>query len=455
MKLIVILIVIGILFGASMLLFQQFFYSIFVGCYHTLIRIASIFKKKASLWVKGRKDLFEDLKLHFEDNNKKTVWVHCASLGEFEQGRTVMESLKKQHPEIKILLTFYSPSGYEIQKNYQYADHVCYFPADTAKNAEKFISIVKPDIALFVKYEFWIHHINVLHNKQIPLFLISGIFRKNQLFFKWYAPIFRTALKKYTRIFVQNETSLKLLQSIKINTAEICFDTRFDRVNTIAENRKTLPEIATFVKDHNVIIAGSTWPKDEKLLAKAFYRSLVFINFKIIIVPHNIEEKYMRKTKKMYKKFSLIYSELNKATEADLIGKRVLIIDNIGMLSSLYQYGDINYIGGGFNKGIHNCLEAAVYGKPILFGPKFKKFNEAVELTKRNAAFDIRDYNELLNRINLMNQFQFIYKGASIDAEDYVQSHLGGTDKIVKETLEQLGIGNWELNSQKKLIIDN
>ncbi len=442
MKVVAIVFVMGIVFGASMLLFQQFYYSIFVRCYHTLIRIASLFNKKASLWVKGRKNLFENLKPLFQDNNKKIVWMHCASLGEFEQGRTVMESLKSKHPEIKILLTFYSPSGYENQKNYPYADHVCYFPADTAANAEKFISIVKPDIAIFVKYEFWIHHINALHKKNIPLFLISGIFRKKQLFFKWYAHIFRTALKKYTRIFVQNEDSLKLLQHIKITTAEICFDTRFDRVKTISENRKDFPEIATFVKDHNVIIAGSTWPKDEKLLAKAFYRSLVFVNFKIIIVPHNIDEKYMRKTKKLYKKFSLIYSELHKATEADLIGKRVLIIDNIGMLSSLYQYADINYIGGGFNKGIHNCLEAAVYGKPILFGPKFKKFNEAVELTQRNAAFDIRDYNELLNRINLMNQFQFIYTGAASDAEDYVQSHLGGTRKIVEATLEQLTIDN-------------
>ncbi len=440
MKEVAIVFVLVIVFGASMFLFQQFYYSIIVGCYHTLIKIASLFNKKASLWVSGRKNLFENLKLQFQDNNKKTVWIHCASLGEFEQGRTVMESLKSKYPDIKILLTFFSPSGYENQKNYPFADYVCYLPADTKANAEKFISIVKPDIAIFVKYEFWIHHINALHKKQIPLFLISGIFRKNQLFFKWYAPIFKTALKKYTRIFVQNENSLTLLQNIKITTAEICFDTRFDRVKTIAENKKNFPEISTFVKDHNVIIAGSTWPKDERLLAKAFYKSLVFVNFKIIIVPHNIEKKYMRKTKKIFAKFSLIYSELNKATEADLIGKRVLIIDNIGMLSSLYQYSDLNYIGGGFNAGIHNCLEAAVYGKPVIFGPKFKKFNEAIELTNRNAAFDVRDYNELLNRINLMNQFQFIYEGAASEAEEYVQLHLGGTQQIVTAMEKQLGM---------------
>ncbi len=440
MKLVAIVFVLGIVFGASMLLFQQFYYTIFVGCYHFLIRIASIFNKKASLWIKGRKNLFDNLKLHFQDNNKRTIWVHCASLGEFEQGRTVMESIKTTHPDTKILLTFYSPSGYENQKNYAFADHVCYFPADTAANAEKFISIVKPDIAIFVKYEFWIHHINALHKKQIPLFLISGVFRKKQLFFKWYAPVFSKVLKKYTRIFVQNETSLNLLQKIKITNAEICFDTRFDRVKAISENKKEFPEIATFVKGHNIIIAGSTWPKDEKLLAKAFYKSLVFVNFKIIIVPHNIEEKYMRKTKKLFKKFSLIYSELHKAQQEDLIGKRVLIIDNIGMLSSIYQYADLNYIGGGFNKGIHNCLEAAVYGKPILFGPKYDKFIEAVDLTKKNAAFDVRDYNELLNRINLMNQFQFIFTGASSEAQEYVQAHLGGTKQIVNAVEQELGM---------------
>ena len=433
MKDVVIVFVLLIIFGATLLLFQQFYYTIVVSCYHTLIRIAAVFNKKAALWVSGRKNLFENLQVHFQDHDKKSVWFHCASLGEFEQGRTVMEDLKNKYPEIKILLTFYSPSGYENQKNYAFADHVSYLPADTAANAKKFIGIVKPDVAVFVKYEFWIHHINALHHNHIPLFLISGIFRKKQLFFKWYAHIFRTTLKKYTRIFVQDENSLKLLRHIKIDPVEICFDTRFDRVKAIAENTRKFPEIETFVKDYNVVIAGSTWPKDEKLLARAFYKSLVFVNFKIIIVPHNIDVKSIRKTKKLFSKFSLVYSELDKATEADLIGKRVLIIDNIGMLSSLYQYADVNYIGGGFDAGIHNCLEAAVYGKPILFGPKFKKFNEAVELVKSNAAFDVRDYNEMLNRINLMNQFQFVYQGASNDAKNYVESHLGGTKKIVSE----------------------
>ncbi len=438
MKVIAIGFVVILAFGATLLIFQQFYYTIAVTVYHALIRIYALVNKKAALWVKGRVNLFDNLKVHFQDKQQKTIWFHCASLGEFEQGRPVIEQIKKDNPEYKILLTFYSPSGYENLKNYAFADYICYLPADSKKNATQFLEIVNPALVIFIKYEFWIHHINAIHAKQIPLFLVSGIFRPKQIIFKWYVFIFRKTLKKFTRLFVQNEESLELLQKHHITNAEICYDTRFDRVKEIAENRKFYPEIKIFTENYNVIVAGSTWPKDELILSRAFYRSLVHNNFKIIIVPHQIDAKHLQKTKKQFKKFSLIYSELHLSTEADLRGKRVMIIDNIGMLSSLYQYADINFIGGGFNAGIHNSLEAAVYGKPLMFGPKFKKFNEAVELIKHNAAFEVRDYSEILNRINLMNQFDFIYSGAGNDAKRYVQSHLGGTQKVVSEIEKQM-----------------
>ncbi len=422
-----------IVFGITIIFFQQLYYTIIVSIYHLGIRIAAVFIKKAKLWVNGRKDLFKNLEVAMNGSSKKTIWFHCASLGEFEQARPVIEKIKNDDPAIKILLTFYSPSGFEIRKDYPFADYVTYLPADTRSNAKKFIAIVKPDIAVFVKYEFWYHHINEIYKNKIPLYLIAGIFRKKQLFFKWYGRLHKQILKKYTRLFVQNEESLQLLHSIKVNNAEICYDTRFDRVKTVADTSKDFPQIAEFVADYNTIIGGSTWPTDERLLAKAFYKSLVYLNFKIIIVPHNVDMKYLHKTKKLFKKYALLWSDIEKASQADLKGKRVLIIDNIGMLSSIYKYGDINYIGGGFGKGIHNTLEAAVYGKPLFIGTKYKKYNEAVELVKANAAFVIHDVDELLNRVNLMNQFPFILTGAGKDAKNYVLTHLGGTDKIASE----------------------
>ncbi|MFI5171051.1 MAG: 3-deoxy-D-manno-octulosonic acid transferase [Chitinophagales bacterium] len=441
MKTVAIVFVLMIVFGISLIFFQQIYYTLVVTVYHTMIRIAALFNKKAKLWVNGRKNLFARLEPVFSLPAKKTVWFHCASLGEFEQARPVIEKLKRKDTQVRILLTFYSPSGYEIRKDYTFADHVDYFPADTRTNAKKFLSIVKPDIAIFVKYEFWLHHISAIHEQKIPLYLISSIFRKKQLFFKWYGRLHKEILKKYTRIFVQNQESLDLLSSIKIKNAEISFDTRFDRVKEIAATSNSYPEIETFVEGYNIIIGGSTWPTDERILAKAFYRKLVHLKFKLIIVPHNVDVKYMKQTKKRFKKFSLLWSNIGKALPEDLKGKRVLVIDNIGMLSSIYKYGHINYIGGGFGKGVHNTLEAAVYGKPLIIGPRYKKFNEAVEMVKENAAFEITDADDVINRLDLMNHFQFVYTGAGKDAKNYVDSHVGGTDKIVRELKKVLSSG--------------
>ena len=432
MKIVAIVFVLGIVGIISLIVFQVFYYNVITRLYYAGIRIAAFIQPKAKLWVAGRKNIFGKIKQEFVRDNSKVVWFHCASLGEFEQGRPVMEQLKNEYPNIKIVLSFYSPSGYEVRKNFEGADYVTYLPEDTASNAQQFIQLIQPDLVVFVKYEFWYHYLNTLATKKIPTILISAIFRKNQLFFKWYGRLHKSMLKKFTQIFVQNENSLQLLQSIKIQHVAIGFDTRYDRVFEVAQHVKQYPEIATFTANHNVIVAGSTWAKDEKLLAEAFYKKLVYVNFKIIVVPHNIDKKSISKTKKRFKKYALVYSELHKATEADLIGKRVLIVDTIGILNALYQYADVNYIGGGFNKGIHNTLEAAVYGKPILFGKKYKKFDEAVGLVNVNAALVIRDADELLNRINLMNQFQFIYTGAGSDAEKFIQSHLGGTTTVMQ-----------------------
>ncbi|MBK7444089.1 MAG: 3-deoxy-D-manno-octulosonic acid transferase [Bacteroidetes bacterium] len=432
MKIVAIVFVVGLAGLVSLLLFQVLYYNIITTLYHLGIKLAAPFNPKAKLWVNGRKNLFTNLSNQLPAKTGKTVWFHCASLGEFEQGRPVIEQLKKEHPEHTIVLSFYSPSGYEVRKNYPFADVVTYLPADNAANAAKFIETIKPDLAVFVKYEFWYHYLNTLNKKQIPVILISAIFRKKQLFFRWFGRLHKSMLKKFTYLFVQNESSLQLLNKIKITNAQIGFDTRYDRVFAVAKEAKQYPEIATFTANHNVIIAGSTWPRDEKILARAFYHSLVYNNFKIVVVPHNIDKRSMRKTIKRFKKYALIYSELNKATEADLIGKRVLIIDSIGMLNALYQYADVNYIGGGFNKGIHNTLEAAVYGKPLIIGPNYKKFDEAVGLVNTNAALVIRSDDDLLNRINLMNQFKFIYTGAGSDAEKFIQSHLGGTETVVR-----------------------
>jgi 3-deoxy-D-manno-octulosonic-acid transferase len=407
-------------------------YDVIIFIYHTLIKISAPFNPKAKKWVEGRKNVYQNLQSNFNYPVSKKIWFHCASLGEFEQGRPLIEQAKKENPNVKILLTFYSPSGYEHQKNYDIADYVTYLPEDSAANAKRFISTALPDVAVFVKYEFWVNYINQLYRNKIPVFLIAASFRESQIFFKWYGGFFRKVLKKYTRIFVQGKGSLQLLQNKKITNAEIAFDTRFERVINIAARNATLPHINDFVNGSQVIVAGSTWPADEKIIASAFYKSFIYKNYKLIIAPHNIDKISLAKTMKKLKDFSVKYSEIEKLSEGEVSKKRILIIDNIGLLAHLYRYANICYVGGGFNNGIHNILEAAVYGKPIFIGPKYKKFPEAADLVALRAAFSILNSDTLISRINFIYEYRLIYTEACKLSKSYVQSRCGGTEKIMQ-----------------------
>ncbi|MCK4661293.1 MAG: 3-deoxy-D-manno-octulosonic acid transferase [Bacteroidales bacterium] len=400
-------------------------YNIFIKIYHLAIIIASVKNQKAKQWISGRKNIFKKIA---DSVNPKDyiVWFHCASLGEFEQGRPVIEKYKNDFPEHKILLTFFSPSGYEIRKNYQGADYIFYLPLDSKRNAKKFINIVNPKKVIFVKYEFWYHYLNLLYKKNIPTFIISTIFRKNQLFFRWYGNWYRKMLKKFSFIFVQNEISKMLLESININNVLITGDTRFDRVSAISEQSKSLPLIEKFRNNKTCLIAGSTWEKDENILIE-FINSTKF-NFKYIIAPHEIFPENINRIKKSINKQSLLYS---KANEENILDTEVLIIDNIGILSSLYRYGDIALIGGGFGKGIHNILEAAAFGLPVLFGPKYQKFNEAIELLKLKGAFSFKDYNDFSDIIKKLQSDKIYLKNTGEISKNFVNSKKGVTNKIL------------------------
>lgn len=409
----------------------KIFYSLGIRIYALLIILASPFHKKAAQWLKGRKLLFAKLNASFQYPNHKKVWMHCASLGEFEQGKPVLEKLKEQHPDIKILITFFSPSGYEIKKDEPLADYVSYLPLDTTKNAKRFLEIVNPDLVIFVKYEYWLNLISELANTKTPQIIISAIFTKKLIFFKWYGRVFKLALKKFNQIFVQDEASHQLLNSYKI-PSEIAYDTRFDRVLQIAEKPYQNAAIEKFCMNSDVIVAGSVWPKDADILSTAFYHSLMYHKFKLIIAPHEISGKKWKKSKAYFKENALLYSELEAAAEKDLYTKKILIVDNIGKLSSLYRCGIISYIGGGFNKGIHNILEAAVYGKPLIFGTKYKKFKEANDLLEEGGAFSITGAEQLKETIQFMSNIPSSYLNAGKINKQYVLEHAGGSEKITE-----------------------
>jgi 3-deoxy-D-manno-octulosonic-acid transferase len=361
---------------------------------------------------------------------EQAIWVHCASLGEFEQGRPVLEQLKNDHPNQKIVLTFFSPSGYEIQKKYPLADLVMYLPLDTASNAHYFLDILKPKISVFVKYEFWLNFLFALDKKQIPTFLISTVIKKHQSFFKWYGGNFRKALATYKTIYTQDTESLVLLESLGIKTGQLAGDTRFDRVLQICSSPKQLKEIEQFAKDSFVIIAGSSWQKDEELLIES-YKSLTakHANIKLIIAPHEIDHHNIERLKKLISKHQIdfhLYSD-----NASNYIHSVLVIDAIGFLSSVYQYGSVAFIGGGFDNGIHNILEPTVFGLPVLFGPNYKKFNEAFDVIKLNVGFVVLSSNELTNQLNVFIEDKTLFNETSVLARNYVRSHSGATQKII------------------------
>jgi len=403
-----------------------FLYNIGIYSYFLLILLSSPFNKKAKLWIKGRKNIFKRLAENI-DSSSKIAWFHCASLGEFEQGRPVIEEFKKKYNTYKILVTFFSPSGYEIRKNYKEADYIFYLPVDFKCNVKKFIKIVNPQIAFFVKYEFWYNYLNELNNSKVPTYIFSANFRKEQIFFKSYGEFYKNMLKYFNHIFVQNENSLQLLQTIGINNITISGDTRFDRVYTIAQNSTQLPLIEIFKQNKLLFIAGSTWEKDAEILIK--YINSTKNNIKFIIAPHeisnsNIEQIYSSVNKKVVK-----YSE---AKENDIADYSVLIIDNIGMLSSLYKYAEIAYIGGGFGKGIHNLLEAATFGMPVIFGPNHHKFVEATDLIKMGAGFEISGYDDFCAKINEFIDNPTKLSDASFNAKSYVERNIGATKRILE-----------------------
>ena len=407
---------------------MKFIYQLFTTLYPLVAKLISGTNEKAKLWVEGRKDIFSKLKDAFANNNSTVVWVHCSSLGEFEQGRPVIEELKSNNPSIKILITFFSPSGYEIRKNYEQADWVFYIPMDSSANAIKFYDIVQPSLILFVKYEFWHYYLEQAKVRNIPLLLVSGIFRANQPFFKWYGSFNKQALNYFTWFFVQNEESIELLKSIGIeNNVSLSGDTRFDRVNTIAKQFEPIPAIETFIgEEKQVIVAGSTWLEDDEIL---YHYTITHPHVKFIIAPHDIQKSRIEECLKLYKN-AITFSDLDKGLSTV---SNILIIDNIGMLSRLYKYATICFVGGAFGEdGVHNVLEAAVYSKPVVFGPEYSKYIEAIGLVDTEGAFSVENTLELEKVINTLFNDTSLYEKTSASAGDYVAVKAGATNIITQ-----------------------
>lgn len=408
----------------------MFFYNLGIHLFKLTLKLVSPFNTKAKLWTEGRRGWRSNLKESVAKFGlEQSIWLHCASLGEFEQGRPVIEKIKKDFPDHKVVLTFFSPSGYEIQKNYPLADLVIYLPSDTPFNAKQFLNILQPKIAIFVKYEFWLNYLFELHKRSIPTFLISTVIKKHQTFFKWYGGNFRKALKTYHTIFTQDVYSLRLLKLLKVDSGSLAGDTRFDRVLQIGASPKSIPEIKQFSQNAFVVVAGSSWQKDEEYLIES-YSVLKEKNpsLKLIIAPHEIDKNNIDRLKNLLYKykipFHLFSDNLTTYTHS------VLIVNAIGFLSSVYQYGTVAVIGGGFSDGIHNILEPTVYGLPVMFGPNFEKFNEAHELIDLKAAFTFSDSKDLTNHLHdFMSDAQELAT-ASVLAKNYVLKNSGATDKI-------------------------
>lgn len=406
---------------------QLFVYDVAIRLYAMAIQLASFFNEKARQWKEGRKT-FPD----FGKLKGKRIWFHCASLGEFEQARPLIEKFKTEHPDYSIVISFFSPSGYEVRKNYPLADAVVYLPLDTQANAQRFIALLKPNIALFVKYEFWFYYLNELSKQSTPIILFSSVFRKKQVFFRWYGSFFRKMLQLFNSIFVQDETSQQLLCEIGI-ASTVVPDTRFDRVYAIAQSQTAFPLIEKFKGHSKLLIAGSTWHPDEELMVECINRDLLK-DYKFIIAPHELHIENIRALKKNIRAKALLYSEL---TDKNAATADVVIIDNFGMLASLYAYAEIAYIGGGFGKSVHNVLEAAVFGRPVIFGPNYHKSLEAKKLIELQIAFSIRSFNDLKTVLEIVSEETF-RKSASEKAKQYVQQHTGGTEMLYEQIQKKL-----------------
>lgn len=433
-----------------------FFYTIFCRLYLLGIRLAALWNPKARLWVRGRKGIFEKLEAamgkrqpapgtpgaapHSPLNHQAPlVWFHCASLGEFEQGRPVLEALRTQYPGIRILLTFFSPSGYEVRKSYSGADWVFYLPMDSRANARRFLNSVQPNLVIWIKYEYWYHYLTSLHKRKIPTLLVSGIFRPDQPFFKWYGRLHQYILESFTHLFVQTNASKDLLATIGFkDQVTVNGDTRFDRVADILEKFTPIPAVENFCGQYPTVVAGSTWPEDEEELD---HYANTHPNMRFIIAPHEIDEQHLREIEKLFK-HTIRYSVLQKRVPGTVSREQqhtnTLIIDNIGMLSRLYKYATITYVGGGFGSdGVHNVLEAAVYHKPVVFGPVYEKYVEAAELVDQGGGFPIETALELEKVLDQLLTDEAAYKKACRQAGDYVQVKTGATKTVMRYIQEK------------------
>jgi len=405
------------LYNAGILVFQQ------------LVKLAARFNPKARQWNEGRRDWAEKLTVMLAGNTSPIVWFHAASLGEFEQGRPVMEAFRKTYPAYKILLTFFSPSGYEVRKNYDGADYSLYLPADTPANARQFIQIVMPQLAFFIKYEFWYNYLRELNQAAVPTISFSAIFRPDQLFFKPYGGFYRSLLRYFDHILVQNQESLDLLKQLDLKHSTLAGDTRFDRVAQVAAAKQEIPLAQRFKDNQPVLVVGSAWPEDMHVIIpflNAFDKPL-----KAIIAPHEILEAEIEHWRTLLKKSSIRFSQANAA---DASRAEILFIDNVGMLSSLYQYGEFAFIGGAFKQGLHNILEAATFGMPLFFGPEYSKYQEAVDLVAEGAAFPVSTTTELMTAFS--RQYGNPTEAAQISRQ-YVQRNIGATAKVM-QVVEQI-----------------
>ncbi len=412
---------------------MQFIYNSIIVITSLLLKVVALFNPKLKSFVAGRKTTFKTIRNKIKKEDV-VIWMHCASLGEFEQGRPVLEQLKKEYPAKKIVLTFFSPSGFEVRKNYELADVVCYLPLDSNKNVTKFLKWVHPEAAIFVKYEFWPNYLRQLKKQQISTILISGIFRKNQVFFKWYGSWMRNALKTFHHFFVQDIQSKNLLNSIHLNNVTVSGDTRFDRVYEITGQNNTLPFVEAFKNNQMLLVAGSTW-KDDELLLVDYINNHAASNQRFIIAPHNIHKNEIEALKKAINKPTIVFSEecLNNTYDTQKLKKAsVFIVDTIGLLTKIYSYATIAYVGGGFTKsGVHNVLEPATFGIPILIGPRFSKFKEVKDLVALKACISVNNSEKL--SVNLMKFFQqeTLRKQKGKLALDYVVLKKGATNKII------------------------
>jgi len=404
-------------------------YNLVVLLYGFVIKLASVKKIKARQWVEGRKDWrnFYSAKLE-QLQSGNVIWFHCASYGEFEQGRPLIEAVKNKYPDYKIVLTFFSPSGYEAFKNWTGADIIGYLPLDTARNAEDFIKIVKPKVAIFIKYEFWVNFLNELRNQNVRTYLVSAVFKKHHPFFKWYGGIFRKSLQTFNKLFIQDKASGNLLETIGIKNYEVSGDTRFDRVLQIKQNFTEINEIKNFRGNSSLIVAGSTWPKDEELILKTFTK-LINQNVKLVIAPHEVDEMHIRQLEERLKEngfaYSLYTGQINPAS-------RVLVLNTIGLLSRTYYYADGAYVGGGFSDGLHNTLEPAVYGIPVTFtGSDYVKYNEAVEMLELNIATLVHNEDELATAFSQFISDKTFRNEVKEKLSQYFETHSKTTEKIL------------------------